>query len=139
MIYSSACEYAIRALTHLAENPGERLKLKDIAEAEGVPAPFLSNVFQGLVAADILDSSRGPTGGYALARSPEGIRLLDIRKVVDGLGDLEGCVVGLAQCGDQMPCPLHRDWAPVRERIRTFLTETTLASMAEARRSKPRS
>jgi Rrf2 family transcriptional regulator, iron-sulfur cluster assembly transcription factor len=139
MIYSSACEYAIRALTHLAENPGARLKLKDIAEAEAVPAPFLSNVFQTLVAADILDSSRGPSGGYALARPADEIRLLEIREVIDGLGDLEGCVVGLARCGDETPCPLHREWAPVRERIRSFLTETTLGSMAAARRGKARS
>ncbi len=133
MIHSSACEYAIRALTHLAVHEGERVKLREIAEIEGIPAPFLSNIFQLLLADGLVSSARGPTGGYTLARPAPEIRLLDIRAAVDGLRDLETCAVGLPRCSDSQPCPLHTRWAPVRERIRAFLTETTLDAMAAAR------
>lgn len=133
MIHSSACEYAIRALTYLAMHEGERVKLREIAEVEGIPAPFLSNIFQLLVADGLVTSARGPTGGYALARPAPEIRLLDIRAAVDGLRDLETCAAGLPRCSDAQPCPLHTRWAPVRERIRAFLTETTLDAMALAR------
>jgi Rrf2 family transcriptional regulator, iron-sulfur cluster assembly transcription factor len=136
MLYSSACEYAIRALTHMADHPDRRVKLREICESEGIPAPFLANILHRLVGAGILSSARGPTGGYALVPDPSALSLLDIKAVVDGLQDLEACAVGLERCSDTTPCPLHDRWKPVRARIRTFLEETTLAAMAAAREGK---
>lgn len=135
MIYSSACEYAIRAASYLAaryEDDGDLIKLKDVAEAQELPPPFLSSILQRLVMAGLLRSARGPTGGYALERPPEQITLFDIKAAVDGAGELDACAVGLAVCSDEMPCPLHDTWKPIREQIRDYLTGTTLADMAEA-------
>lgn len=138
MIGSSATEYAIRALTHVAEAGGERVKVKDISDAEEIPAPFLSNVLNRLVAAGLLRSLRGPTGGYVLARPAREIRLLDIRAAIDGNLDLESCAVGLPRCSESSPCPVHDRWGPVRDQIRTFLTETSVADLVTAREGKPR-
>lgn len=134
MIYSSACEYGIRAATHLAsrhQEPG-LVKLRDIAEGEGIPAPFLSQILQRLVTAGLLRSTRGPTGGYRLSRPPSEISLHDIKAAVDGVMELEECAVGLGPCSDQMPCPLHNSWQPIRQRIRTYLRDTTLDQVAAA-------
>jgi Rrf2 family transcriptional regulator, iron-sulfur cluster assembly transcription factor len=134
VIYSSACEYAIRAAAYLASRDGEEglVKLKDITEAEDLPAPFLSSVLQLLVTARLLRSARGPTGGYALERSPDRITLYDIKAAVDGTAELEACAVGHDRCSDETPCPLHDSWKPIREEIVTYLRETTLADMARA-------
>lgn len=133
MIYSSACEYAIRAATYLASRYGDDLvKLKDITEAEEIPAPFLSSILQRLVIRGLLRSARGPTGGYALARPPDQIVLHDIKAAVDGVSDLTECAVGLGACADDMPCPLHENFKPIREQIKLYLKETTLKQMAEA-------
>ncbi|TVR66773.1 MAG: Rrf2 family transcriptional regulator [Gemmatimonadales bacterium] len=135
MIYSSACEYAIRAATHLARryrDSPEMVKLRDIAEAEGLPSPFLSTILTRLVDAGILGSARGPTGGYYLQRPPAEISLFEIRHAMDGSADLESCAVGLAVCSDTSPCPLHETWKPIREGIRRYLESTTLESMAAA-------
>jgi Rrf2 family transcriptional regulator, iron-sulfur cluster assembly transcription factor len=140
VIYSSACEYAIRAAAYLASRHGEEglVKLKDITRAEDLPAPFLSSVLQLLVTARLLRSSRGPTGGYALERSPDRITLYDIKAAVDGTAELEACAVGHDRCSDETPCPLHDSWKPIREEIVTYLRETTLADMARALdRKKP--
>ncbi len=140
MIYSSACEYAVRAATYLAsrarEDEGELVKLRAIAQAEGLPPPFLSSILQKLVTAGILHSARGPTGGYSLALPAEEITLHDIMAAVDGVDALDACAVGLAQCSDEMPCPLHDRWKPVREELRGYLTGTTLAAMASAKEGK---
>jgi Rrf2 family transcriptional regulator, iron-sulfur cluster assembly transcription factor len=136
MLYSSACEYAIRALTHLADHPERRVKLREVSEVEGIPAPFLANIFHRLVGAGILTSARGPTGGYALVSSAADLTLLQIKAAVDGLADLEACAVGLERCSDEMPCPLHDQWKPIRARIRAFLEGTTLQTMADARARK---
>ena len=140
VIYSSACEYAIRAASHLAleaRRSGKgRVKLRELAASEGLPPPFLSTILNTLVGAGILNSARGPTGGYELARPPEAITLYDIKAAVDGVQALDACAVGLERCSDEMPCPLHETWKPIRERLRTYLHETTLATMADARQGK---
>jgi Rrf2 family protein len=137
MIYSSACEYAIRAGTHLAARHGDELvKLKEIAEAEDIPAPFLSSILQRLVAAGLIRSARGPTGGYSLVRAPAETTLYDIKEAVDGVTELEECAVGLGPCSDDMPCPLHDTWKPIRRQITEYLRQTTLQQMAQALASK---
>jgi Rrf2 family transcriptional regulator, iron-sulfur cluster assembly transcription factor len=137
MIHSSACEYAIRALTYMAGfEPGTRLLARNVAAHERVPGPFLGKIFQTLVRADLLASNKGPGGGFWLARDPATITLFDIYRAIDGTTYLDGCAVGLARCSDETPCPLHERWKPVRERIRNYLQTTTLADMAEATRKK---
>jgi Rrf2 family transcriptional regulator, iron-sulfur cluster assembly transcription factor len=135
VIYSSACEYAIRAASYLAsryEEDGSLIKLRDIAEAEGLPPPFLSSILQRLVMAGLLRSARGPTGGYGLEAPPDRISLFDIKAAVDGTAELEACAVGLERCSDEMPCPLHDTWKPIRQEIKRYLETTTLKDMAAA-------
>jgi Rrf2 family protein len=137
MIHSSACEYAIRAMTYVAGfEPGTRLLARDISSHEKIPGPFLGKIFQTLVRAGLLKSSKGPGGGFALARDPEAISLYDIYRAIDGTTYLDACAVGLARCSDEVPCPLHERWKPIRERIRNYLEATSLADMASASRKK---
>jgi Rrf2 family iron-sulfur cluster assembly transcriptional regulator len=133
MIYSNACEYGIRAMVYLVRrSEGKRVLLKDIAENEGIPGPFLGKVFQTLVKAGLLNSSKGPGGGYRLARAAEAIKLHDIYLAIDGGKDLDACAAGLSECNDRLPCPLHDAWQPIRESIRSYLANTSLADMARA-------
>jgi Rrf2 family protein len=137
MIYSTTCEYAIRALTVLAFEPSDRWVLRTtIADVGDLPAPFMGKILKDLVRAGLLASVRGRGGGYRLARKAEDIRLIDIREAIDGTGDLDACAVGLDPCSDETPCPLHDDFKQVRETIRAYLTTTTLAQVASGRRKK---
>lgn len=130
MLYSNACEYAIRAVTHLAQTPpGQLTLLSDIAKAEDLPPAFLGKILQDLVRTGILRSARGPTGGYALAYPPAEITLLDIKEVVEGTAELERCAVGLNPCSDETPCPLHDTFKPLRQAIRRYLEETTVEDL----------
>lgn len=133
MVYSTACEYGIRALTHLAGRGNkEFMRLRELARATQIPGPFLAKVFQELVSAGILDSARGPRGGYALARPAAAITLHDIKAAIDGVKDLDWCAVGLGPCSDDVPCPLHDGFKPLRQRIKRYLERTTLADIALA-------
>ena len=137
MIHSSACEYAIRAMTYVANfEPGTRLLARDISAHERIPGPFLGKIFQTLFRAGLLKSSKGPGGGFSLAKEPDNISLYDIYRAVDGDTYLDACAVGLARCSDEMPCPLHERWKPIRERIRNYLESTSLSSRADATRRK---
>ena len=131
MIYSKPCEYAIRALVFLARFPDHGAG-REIAKAEGLPAPVLGKVLQELVRKGLLESRRGPGGGFRLARRPQLITLRDIVAAIDGLDHFAECAVGLDGCSDNSPCPLHDTWKGLRRQLMNNLEVTTLADMASA-------
>jgi Rrf2 family protein len=133
MIYSKPCEYAIRALVFLARFPDHgAAQGTEIAKAEGLPAPVLGKVLQELVRKGLLESRRGPGGGFRLARNPELITLRDVVAAIDGLDQFAECAVGLEGCSDNSPCPLHDTWKGIRTQLMNYLETTTLADMAAA-------
>jgi len=132
MIYSKPCEYAIRAVTFLARYPGGAAPGAVVAEEEGIPAPVLGKVLQELARKGLLESRRGPGGGFRLARKPHLITLRDVVAAIDGLDQFAECAVGLEGCSDQSPCPLHDTWKALRAQLMKYLEATTLADMAAA-------
>jgi Rrf2 family iron-sulfur cluster assembly transcriptional regulator len=133
MIYSNACGYAIRALTRLAAlRPDGYALLDELCDDSDLPRHFVAKIFQDLVRKGLLVSAKGRGGGFALARSPERISLMDIVAAVDGTEPLDACVVGFARCDDRQPCPQHEQWKPLRQQLRGYLQKTTLSAMANA-------
>jgi len=131
MIYSKPCEYAIRALVFLARFPDHgAARGMEIAKAEGLPAPVLGKVLQELARKGLLESRRGPGGGFRLARKPQLITLRDVVAAIDGLDQFAECAVGLEGCSDNSPCPLHDTWKGLRRQLMNNLEVTTLADMA---------
>jgi len=139
MIYSNACRYAIRAMSRLAMvRPDGYVLLDELCEGTDLPRHFVAKIFQDLVRKGLLLSAKGRGGGFALARPPGSIKLLEIVAAVAGTEDLDACVVGMAQCDDTQPCPQHDQWAPLREQLKKFLVETTLETMGETLERKLR-
>lgn len=108
----------------------------EIAKAEDIPLPVLSKVLQELVRKGLLESRRGPGGGFQLSRRPELIALRDIVAAIDGLDHFMDCVAGLKVCSEEAPCPLHNTWTGMRTQILTSLETTTLAQMSRAAQKK---
>ena len=133
MIYSRPCEYALRALTYITVNSdSELIRTQEIAEAEGLPAPFLAKLLQQLARSGILVSVKGPKGGFGLARPPKEISLLEVVTAIDGEDGFMRCAMGLAECTDTAPCPLHDTWKPLRDQILDYMAGRSLANLAEA-------
>jgi Rrf2 family protein len=139
MIYSRSAEYAIRAFVHLAQVPdGKYEMVKQIAADEEIPAHFLDKILQQLARKGLLRSSKGPTGGFSLRVPSDEIRLIDIVEALDGLGEYEKCASGLAECSDDMPCPMHDSWKGLRSRIMDYLGRNTISDLAKALEQKRR-
>lgn len=137
MIYSNACRYAIRALSRLAMlRPDGYVLLDELCQGTDLPRHFVAKIFQDLVRKGLLVSAKGRGGGFALARKPNKIYLIDIVSSIDGIDDLDGCAVGMSECNDQQPCPQHDQWSPLRSQLKLFLTDTTLEQMGSALRHK---
>jgi Rrf2 family transcriptional regulator, iron-sulfur cluster assembly transcription factor len=82
---SSKARYAIRAIFDLAyHGQGEPLQVRDIAERQAIPPRFLEQIFQDLKRAGLVQSKRGPRGGYRLARRPAELRVGDVLRAVEG-------------------------------------------------------
>ena len=128
MIYSKACEYAIRALAYLARPDAKpHARAKEIARSENLPLPVLGKILQGLVRA-----FRGPGGGVELGRSPEAITLAALVHAVEGDVTGEDCALGLGECSEVAPCRVHARWAPLRSEFRRLLEETSLDTQADS-------
>lgn len=137
MIFSGTTEYAIRALSELAGRNVERtVLLDDLLAGTDLPRDFIAKIFQKLVRGGILRSAKGRGGGFALARPQHEIRLIDIIDAIEGPHRMDGCVVGLERCNDHMPCSQHDLYKPIRQRLKDYLSTTTLADMAASLRSK---
>lgn len=132
MILSKACEYAIRVVLHLAAEPREGfVPVRELAGKCSIPYHFLSKICGALTQHGVLVSHKGPHGGVMLALPPEEIRLVTVVEAIDGWRDFQRCVLGLEPCGPESPCPLHFEWADIKEAFRRMLSEKTLRDLAE--------
>ncbi len=91
---------------------------------------------QTLAKSGVLSSYKGPTGGFALARPAGRITLYDIVEALDDVSNYDHCAVGLAECSDQNPCPLHTMWTGVRTAVLDYFRRTTLVDLAGAVETK---
>ncbi len=128
MRVSAKAEYACLAVIALAQRRPENrpVPIREIAEAQGIPETFLTQILLKLKGAGLVLSTRGSAGGYRLARSPEEISLLDILKVVDG-SDLN---VRESQ-GPAAPS-LANVWEQIRASEIHVLTKISIAQLAES-------
>lgn len=137
MLYSKATEYAIRSLAWMAKENGNRARrAEDIARLAQVPAPFLAKTFQKLSKDGILQSVKGPAGGYVLARLPSQLSLLDIVSSIDGTYQMDGCILGQGKCSDTNSCPIHKKWQSAKRNIFEFLKTATIADIALSLKKK---
>ena len=123
--------YGIEGLLALARKPpGTAMPLRDIAFDRGVPQSFLAKIFQKLTRYGIVCSFRGSGRGYALARSPNRIKLKEILLAIEGPDLFERCIFWSDRCADSNPCPLHEQWKEIKEKAFGKLMEkTTLADL----------
>lgn len=136
-LYSKGCEYAIRALMHVAPTNGtKRFQAKTVCEKAGIPEPFTRKVFQSLVSGGFLEAARGPGGGYQLTEDPGRITILEIIKAVDGEGVFDGCIMGLPECNELHPCPLHEIRSVTKHHLLSQLESTSLQDLIESHKER---
>lgn len=138
---SRSSEYAIRALTFLAQHQSDsrHYLARDMAEQLGIPAPFLGKVLQPLVTRGILHSRRGRSGGFRLARPAGEIRLVDIVETQETVAVTGACLLGQVPCNDAEACPLHDTWKRAYDSFHARLRTTSLADMVDSCAARPES
>lgn len=133
-MFSKACEYGIRASIFIAIKSlnSERVRLRDVAQEIETPEAFTAKIMQDLARCGIVKSIKGPKGGFEIEPSKlKTLKLQDIVVAIDGNNIFTGCGLGLYACSDENPCPIHNDFAGIRNNLAKMLEETTLMYLAE--------
>ncbi|GBE29400.1 HTH-type transcriptional regulator IscR [bacterium BMS3Bbin04] len=131
---TTTSEYAIRAVGFLAVyGNGELLKSGDISDSTGIPKRFLQKILNTLKNDGIIDTARGKTGGFRLARQPDDITLFEVINCFEDLNRHAHCPMGAKDCGENKgsTCPMHEQWSATRTSYMSFLRKTTFASFTE--------
>lgn len=132
-MFSKACEYGIRASIFIAtkSSEGVRVGIKDVAKEIDSPEPFTAKIMQILTRNGIIHSAKGVGGGFEVSTEAlKSIKLIQIVDAIDGDTVYKGCGIGLKECSETQPCPVHNQFKKIRELLLTMLTNTTLEELA---------
>ena len=133
-MFSKSCEYGIKALIYIANHSikDTRVNIPNVADAIGSPTAFTAKILQRLVRGGIVISKKGPKGGFAITKKKIPlITLKEIVTIMDGDNVYNGCGLGLKKCNDDKPCPLHKNFNPVRDKLTIMLEKTTLKDLSD--------
>ena len=125
--------YAVTAMLDLAVHQHEGpISLADISRRQGISLSYLEQLFAKLRKRELVNSVRGPGGGYRLQRQPSEIYVAEIVDSVDENVDAARCA-GRADCEQGEMCLSHQLWAELSDEIHHFLSGIDLASIIEKR------
>lgn len=132
-MFSKTCEYAIRAVIFIAQKTadGSRVGIKEVAHGIDSPEHFIAKILQELSRKGIIQSQKGPTGGFYLDTRSRKHTLADIVHLIDGDHIFSGCGLGLKQCSETKPCPLHSEFKKIRDAISKMLRSTHVGEFSD--------
>jgi len=129
--------FAVTAMVDLAMRSGNGpVTLATISQRQNISLSYLEQLFGKLRKSNIVESVRGPGGGYYLARPGNKISIAEIVKAVDEPLDATKCG-GMGNClGENQPCLTHDLWMGLSEKIHDYLADVDLQQLVEQQSNK---
>lgn len=125
--------YAVTAMLDLAIHYKDGpITLSDISKRQGISLSYLEQLFSKLRKGGLVDSARGPGGGYRLSRSAGEIAVAQVIAAVDESIDVTRCG-GMGNCHEGGPCLTHELWHDLSGQIFKFLSDISLGQLVENR------
>ncbi len=123
--------YAVTAMLDLALHYQDGpITLSDISQRQGISLSYLEQLFSKLRKQGLVDSTRGPGGGYRLSREASQIAVADVITAVDEKVETTRCG-GLSNCQDDQQCLTHELWTELSHQIHEFLMGISLGALVE--------
>lgn len=128
---SNTCKTAIKAVIYLASQNeiGLKLGVKDIAQYINASEHTVSKILQNLVRQKIINSTKGPAGGFYISKEQLQQPIIYIVDTIDGKDMFEACGLGLSKCSSDHPCPIHFEYKEGRDIIQNLFTNNTIAML----------
>jgi Rrf2 family protein len=129
---SNTCKYAIRSVVYLSvyATNTKKIGIKEISEALDIPSPFLGKILQTLARKKILNSIKGPHGGFSLGRPAVDISIMDIVETIDGTDIFDICLVRTTHCSDEEPCGIHDKVTGLRKEMKEIFINQTIDDLS---------
>ena len=118
-MFSKSCEYAIKAMIFVSQKSKDEgnVGVKEIAKGIDAPEHFIAKILQDLSKKKLLNSMKGPNGGFYMNQGNLKSSLADIVKAVDGDSFYKDCVIGLKLCSEKNPCPVHFEYKEIKQNL----------------------
>jgi Rrf2 family transcriptional regulator, iron-sulfur cluster assembly transcription factor len=141
MKFSTKVRYGVRALFDIAYHSGTLpAQIKDISRRQSISPRYLEQIFQDLKKGGLLNSKRGPQGGYQLTRKPQDITVRDIILAAEGEVTLVDCLKKSDKrakgCEQEEECVTQRIWMEASKRLNDYLASVTLQDLCEDARQR---
>lgn len=132
-MFSKTFGYALRAATFISIHgiKGNKVSLLGLSQSLDIPHHFLGKIMQDLVRHGIIDSIKGPSGGFYANDRTAQTHLIDILVITDGSLVFSQCALNIKRCNSEHPCPLHHDFAVCRDGMLKVMAEKTVAMLAD--------
>ena len=132
-MFRKETEYALRGLVYIqVQNYKEhRPGIAEIAEEIDAPQFYTAKIFQRLVKQGFVKSIKGKGGGFFFTDDASDLTLKEIVKTIEGEKIFSGCGIGLKACDENNPCPIHDQFAPIRDSIDKLVTDETIQKLAK--------
>ena len=129
---SNSSKYALTAVLLLAgqTDDTEKKMVKDLSLYTNVPKAYLAKLLQQLSKHKVISSTKGPGGGYYLTEENRRLPVYRLIEVIDGTQRMESCVLGIAECNADRPCPLHEYVSPTRSAFLNTLKKMTIEELS---------
>ncbi len=131
MIFSKSFGYALRGVLYI-EMAGESksmVQLDEIARELAIPRHFLGKVMKKLVKEGVVNSLKGPFGGFSINEKTKETSLLQLVDMTGEPEEFSSCVLRLRKCNAKNPCPMHHQIESLRQQWQTLLTSTTIGDL----------
>jgi Rrf2 family protein len=131
-VFYKETEYSLRALIYIQQQnyrsnkPGK----DEIALQVGAPPPYIAKILQRLVKQGMLESMKGKNGGFFFDQYKPELSLKDVVVFIEGDTMLNGCGLGLKECREERPCPIHKQFVPIRNSMNELLSIETIQNLA---------
>lgn len=132
-MFSKTCEYALRAMLFVGQKSkdGKKTGIREIARGIDSPEYFIAKILQELSRKNLIQSVKGPAGGFYLDKQGRECTLADIVKAIDGDKIFLGCGLGLKECSEKKPCPIHNEFKKIRKEMHDMLQAATVNELNE--------
>lgn len=133
-MFSKACEYGIKASIYIAKQSiaGYLVNVKEVSAAINAPEAFTAKILQQLSREQLLVSVRGKQGGFSFAMEKlKEIKIFDIINIIDGDQIFRNCGLGLKECSETNPCPVHEDFKAIRDNLTEMCRKFSLEDLAK--------
>lgn len=136
--FSTKTRYGVRAILDIAYNGGRAgVQVKDVSRRQAISPRYLEQIFHGLKKAGIVQSKRGPAGGYLLARKPEDLTVGEIVRITEGPIEPVLCLnpdKSGRNCDRIDNCVTRPIWKEAGQRLRDYLDSVTIQDLCDRAR-----